>query len=358
MDVEEQKQGSYLNQFVSGFSEGLLGPLAFGGWAEDPEAPGEQIAHSMGHLIGFAPALLGSIVTGGATGLARLGLGAVQASRSQKVISGLATVGKFLQSPVAKSIPFRVAEPVIKKGLNPLITKAGINVNSYLKKGSIGADIYESAASLGIASGVSSVWEGTDVALNSVVHGAMFGGAFGTIGNFVNMGKMLGHSNPAVRSGAEKWWFNTVVKGGLGAGLQGGLATAQGAPTAVQMYEYILGGFFGATHPSAKVKAARNYIGSFYDKKGEMYGEKHHFYQPDNGNLQVTELMTGLINKLDNLKDLNPNIVGHNRAIEVDIQREIAIGEADINNVKSEEIKGKVMNKKDKLKALRRRNKK
>jgi len=276
MDVEEQKQGSYLNQFVSGFSEGLLGPLAFGGWAEDPEAPGEQIAHSMGHLIGFAPALLGSIVTGGATGLARLGLGAVQASRSQKVISGLATVGKFLQSPVAKSIPFRVAEPVIKKGLNPLITKAGINVNSYLKKGSIGADIYESAASLGIASGVSSVWEGTDVALNSVVHGAMFGGAFGTIGNFVNMGKMLGHSNPAVRSGAEKWWFNTVVKGGLGAGLQGGLATAQGAPTAVQMYEYILGGFFGATHPSAKVKAARNYIGSFYDKKGEMYGEKHH----------------------------------------------------------------------------------
>ena len=90
----------------------------------------------------------------------------------------------------------------------------------------------------------------------------------------------------------------------------------------------------------------------------DMYGEKHHYYQPDNGNLQVTELMTGLINKLDNLKDLNPNIVEHNRAIEVDIQREIAIGKADINNVKSEEIKGKVMNKKDKLKALRRRNRK
>ena len=90
----------------------------------------------------------------------------------------------------------------------------------------------------------------------------------------------------------------------------------------------------------------------------DMYGEKHHYYQPDNGNLQVTELMTGLINKLDGLKNLNPNIVDHNRAIEVDIQREISIGKADINNVKSEEIKGKVMNKKDKLKALRRRNRK
>ena len=86
-----------------------------------------------------------------------------------------------------------------------------------------------------------------------------------------------------------------------------------------------------------------------------MYGEKQHFYQPDTGNLQVTELMTGLINKLDNLQNLNPEIVQDNRAIEVDIQREIAIGKVDASAVKSEEIKGKVMNKKDKLKALRRR---
>jgi hypothetical protein len=90
----------------------------------------------------------------------------------------------------------------------------------------------------------------------------------------------------------------------------------------------------------------------------DMYGEQtQHFYQPDNGNLQITELMTGLINKLDGLKDLNPNIVDKNRAIEVDIKREIAIGKLDTNAIKSEEIKGKVMNKKDKLKALRSRRK-
>ena len=73
-------------------------------------------------------------------------------------------------------------------------------------------------------------------------------------------------------------------------------------------------------------------------------------------NLQITELMTGMINKLDNLTTLNPNIVDKNRAIEVDIQREIAISMVDQNAVKSEEIKGKVKTKKDKLKALRRRN--
>jgi hypothetical protein len=90
----------------------------------------------------------------------------------------------------------------------------------------------------------------------------------------------------------------------------------------------------------------------------DVYGERKHFYQPENGNLQMSEFMTGVLNKLDGLTTLNPNIVEKNRAIEVDIKREIAISKADINGVTSEEIKGKVMNKKDKLKALRRRNKK
>ena len=87
----------------------------------------------------------------------------------------------------------------------------------------------------------------------------------------------------------------------------------------------------------------------------DVYGERKHMYQPDNGNLQMSEFMTGVLNKLDGLKNLNPDIVQNNRAIEVDIKREIAISKADINGVTSEEIKGKVMNKKDKLKALRRR---
>ena len=88
----------------------------------------------------------------------------------------------------------------------------------------------------------------------------------------------------------------------------------------------------------------------------DVYGERKHFYTPEpNGNLQMEQLMGKLINKLDNIP--SESQTGTN-AIEVDIQREIAIAKADINGVKSEEIKGKVMNKKDKLKALRRRNKK
>ena len=85
----------------------------------------------------------------------------------------------------------------------------------------------------------------------------------------------------------------------------------------------------------------------------DVYGERKHFYTPEpNGNLQMEQLMGKLINKLDTIPGQSQT--GTN-AIEVDVKREIAIGKADINGVKSEEIKGKVMNKKDKLKALRRR---
>jgi hypothetical protein len=97
--------------------------------------------------------------------------------------------------------------------------------------------------------------------------------------------------------------------------------------------------------------------GNIKTEETDIYGEKIHTYQPDNGNLQMSEFMTGVMNKLDGLTNLNPNIVEKNRAIEIDIKREIAIGKADISSIKSEEFKGKVMNKKDKLKALRRRRK-
>ena len=64
--------------------------------------------------------------------------------------------------------------------------------------------------------------------------------------------------------------------------------------------------------------------------------------------------MGKMLNKLDNIPGSSQT---GTKAVEIDIKREIAIGKADINGIKSEEIKGKVMNKKDKLKALRMRRK-
>ena len=86
----------------------------------------------------------------------------------------------------------------------------------------------------------------------------------------------------------------------------------------------------------------------------DVYGDRKHTYTPEpNGNLKMEELMGKMLNKLDNMPGGSQT---GTKAVEVDIKREIAIGKVDTSAVQSQEFKGKVKTKKDKLKALRRRN--
>tara|TARA_B100001778_G_scaffold227651_1_gene189107 strand:+ start:196 stop:579 length:384 start_codon:yes stop_codon:yes gene_type:complete len=102
-----------------------------------------------------------------------------------------------------------------------------------------------------------------------------------------------------------------------------------------------------------KPKPKKEVNGNVKDDE-DVYGEKKHYYTPDkNGNLQMEQLMGKLMNKLDGIPGGGQTGIN---AVEVDIKREIAIGKVDTTAVKSEEIKGKVKTKKDKLKALRKRN--
>ena len=112
---------------------------------------------------------------------------------------------------------------------------------------------------------------------------------------------------------------------------------------------------FDTSNPNYKEtpKPKQEVSGNVMDDE-DVYGERKHTYTPEpNGNLQMEQMMGKLMNKLDNFD--SPSQTGI-KAVEVDIQREIAIGKVDSNAVKSEEFKGKVKTKKDKLKALRRRN--
>ena len=101
--------------------------------------------------------------------------------------------------------------------------------------------------------------------------------------------------------------------------------------------------------PKPKVEVSGN-----VKEDDDVYGERKHSYIPEpNGNLQMEELMGKVLNKLDNIPGSSQT---GTKAIEVDIKKEIAIGKADMSSIKSEEFKGKVNNKLDKLKKLRRRN--
>jgi len=85
----------------------------------------------------------------------------------------------------------------------------------------------------------------------------------------------------------------------------------------------------------------------------DVYGERKHYYKPEpNGNLQMEQMMGKILNKLDNVGTGDKSQTGV-APIEVDIKREISISKVDTSAVKSQEFKGKVKNKKNKLKALR-----
>jgi len=73
-------------------------------------------------------------------------------------------------------------------------------------------------------------------------------------------------------------------------------------------------------------------------------------------NLNIDELMNKILNKIDTISTTSSNnIYGENKIqpIDVDIKREISIGKVDSMAIKSEEVKGEVVTKLNKLKELR-----
>tara|TARA_Y100001970_G_C14105261_1_gene787732 strand:- start:894 stop:1268 length:375 start_codon:yes stop_codon:yes gene_type:complete len=85
----------------------------------------------------------------------------------------------------------------------------------------------------------------------------------------------------------------------------------------------------------------------------------------NNGTLDVNKLMDMISNKFDNLgKNLNQrSMYGENldvtnklNPVEVDFKKEIYINKAELSKVTSEEVKGKVETKVDKLRRLRKQN--
>ena len=263
IEKEAQQSSGILSQFGSGVFEGFLGPFAFGGWSDEPETESQAMAHSIGSLLGFVPGLAGGIFKGGATlavkGLAMTG---ATATATKVLRASNRAYASFAKSPFATSIPLKAADKANAWTIGKL-ADAGYDVNKYLKSGNKTADIIKSAQHLGVASAVSSFWEGPSGIMQSYAHGLIAGGWFGTVGNFMNVGKMLHSANITKRLHAEDWIWNQVSKGMAGSMFQGGMSTFYGAPTATQVYEYLLGGYFGWKHPSAKVRIAREYIGEY-----------------------------------------------------------------------------------------------
>ena len=112
---------------------------------------------------------------------------------------------------------------------------------------------------------------------------------------------------------------------------------------------------YDTQHPNFKAEPepTKEVDGNIKDGSDDIYNER--VYQAPtepNGNLKMEEMMGKMMGKLDNL--LGTKSQTGTEAVEVDIQREIAISMVDQNAVKSEVTYGRVKNNKNKLKKFRR----
>ena len=251
-----------VTQLSSGFLEGFTTiPVGkIGG--KEPKTTYEAIAHSLGHLAGFAPGIMAAPLSLGAKGLAKLGANTT-AKYMQKGAAIAGTANHW-------SIPM-MAGDFAKKGSDKLLQKAAIETLDGLKKGGGARAVLDQSVHLGAASAMSSIWKGPDEIINSGVHGAVAGGAFGGLGQMRVIGNYLKSKNPSdYRKGEQR------LKGVIGAAMLGLPTALQDQPAEMIIYQTLLGGFFGYNARPAVEAEGGKFI------KDLMYsGNKDHIFYPE-----------------------------------------------------------------------------
>ena len=227
--------------FIEGFTTLDLIP-------KEPRNTGEAIFRQLGHLVGFAPSIAKAPI---------FGIGKAIASFTGKEVNKVLG-GKITKSVLNgidfigdKSIPM-IAQRKTQQLFNQGLKKSGADALDYMKRGATARAIADEAVGLAGASAVSSIWKGPDVIIDSFIGGAIAGGAFGGIGNFANVARFHKGSPEQIERA------NKILRTGLGSLATGLPATLRGEPTEMQLYEYLLGGFFGYnSRPAREVEAGK-----------------------------------------------------------------------------------------------------
>jgi len=274
--------GNLINGFVEGFT--TLDP----GLVEEKNTY-DSIAGSIGHLLGFMgiiPGLgtAGSLVAKGVANTARLFKGASAIGKVTKVLKVAEGMATF------KSIPMMGADKVLKMtglvkagkaaknfvGMNAM-SKLGVSKQMAVRLGYGAEKMVESGLHLGTASAISSWTKGTDAMMESFQHGLMGGAAFGALGEALpsgvatNFGKdgFMGAMKNLVKNpntGDLEWkGVARVLSSSIFMGLP---ATLDEQPTELQIYNYLLGAYFGAGEMSGEQKMAMEFI---QEAPGKMY---------------------------------------------------------------------------------------
>tara|TARA_Y100000004_G_scaffold42200_1_gene46115 strand:- start:17 stop:9478 length:9462 start_codon:yes stop_codon:yes gene_type:complete len=224
-----------LTDLGAGFLEGFT-TLKFG---EESDNEYEAIFKNLGHLAGFAPGIISAP------------LGAAQKLTKSASLLKAANMARSLNDKSVPMFAAKKATEFAKKNVKPFLESgqkakySAVKTASDFMLGNRARHITEGAFHLGVASGISAWQGGIDVMMSSFVQGGLAGGIFRSIGNFVNVGDEAG---------------NKIAKTLAGSLFQGLPSTLQGATTPEQVYNYVLGAWFGSQERPWTVAKAGKYV--------------------------------------------------------------------------------------------------
>lgn len=231
---------------VAQLGEGYLQGFTTIKMGEAPQNTIEGIARSVGNLLGFVgfvpgPGLFKKFKMSGISGVTS------------------AAAGDALGIQL-KSVPMWVADKVMGGLHSSLAATEAKGAIKFFKNGSIARDVTEGALHLGIASAVAAAqpWElDIEERAKAFLGGAEVGAAFRGIGNTFAKGGSLDMGSEATNLMAR------TVSASLYSGLP---ATLRGEPMEMQVYEYLLGAWFGKNEQPAYMREVH---GLFNDYLGD-----------------------------------------------------------------------------------------
>ena len=245
-NIAEQLTGGFLEGFTT------IPVNKLGGQA--PKTVYESIAHSLGHLAGFAPGIIAGPLSMGAKGMARLGGKKLTESELQRKASesALGKAADLAGKANHWSVPMMFGDKA-KDVMDAGLRKSKLESLDFMKKGAKTKAILDQAVHLGAASAMSTIWKGPDAIIDAGFSGAVAGGAFGGLGEIRAIGNYLKSSNKRdYRKGEQR------IKAAVGAAMLGLPTAMQEEPIEMILYQTLLGGYFGyGARPRMEVEGGK-----------------------------------------------------------------------------------------------------
>ena len=236
--------------FLEGFSANIYK-------AKDaPMSQAEAMAKNIGHLVGFAPGVLSKPT--------RM---LFKGSAGRKASQMAEWANKYSAPMYTADLATKHAAKAAKGALEIVGVKNVDTLGSVgkLLAGGATRNITRQAFHLGVASSVGAWRDGIDGMMQAFMGGASAGAVFGAIGesvgnqSYVNLKSLFENPKTVARG-------HTTLKALAGSLYQGGMATAHGATSPEQVYEYLLGAYFGGGAVNWRKAEATKFVQKVQEK--------------------------------------------------------------------------------------------